>query len=97
MNARNDHDQLLSRVGLYVRLPALEIDDISRVLRSVWPTLDDDVEKNVHRKIDAQDARRKPALVAPAHEDHETRESRHVQEQARPPTTEIVEHAARSS
>ncbi|OHD22791.1 MAG: hypothetical protein A2Y38_20200 [Spirochaetes bacterium GWB1_59_5] len=44
MNARNDHDQLLSRVGLYVRLPPVETPDMARVVRSVWPTISEEVE-----------------------------------------------------
>jgi DNA transposition AAA+ family ATPase len=45
MNARNDHDQLLSRVGLYLRLPAVEAAEMSQILRSVWPSIDPEVEQ----------------------------------------------------
>jgi len=43
-NARNDHDQLLSRVGLYVRLPPVELDDMRKIVRCVWGDIDEEVE-----------------------------------------------------
>jgi len=43
-NARNDHDQLLSRVGLYVRLPSVELDDMRKIVRCVWPAIEEEVE-----------------------------------------------------
>jgi DNA transposition AAA+ family ATPase len=95
MNARNDHDQLLSRVGLYVRLPALEVEDISRVIRNVWPSLNNEVEKTfVEKSTLRMRAENRPSL----------RRLTKIMKRANRimyknkldlPTTEIVEHAAR--
>jgi DNA transposition AAA+ family ATPase len=45
MNVRNDHDQLLSRIGMYLRLPPVEPEDVLNVVRSIWPELPAEVEQ----------------------------------------------------
>jgi len=95
MNARNDHDQLLSRVGLYVRLPALEPEDVSRVLRSVWPSLDDEVEATfVEKSTLRMRAENRPSLRRLAKIMKRANRVMY-KNKLNLPTTEIVEHAAR--
>ncbi|HWR12469.1 MAG TPA: AAA family ATPase [Rectinemataceae bacterium] len=94
MNARNDHDQLLSRVGLYLRLPAVETSEMSQILHSVWPLLDQEVEQVFLSKSTLKlrseyrpSLRRLTKIMKRANKVM-------VKNRLEQPTAEIVEHAA---
>lgn len=95
MNARNDHDQLLSRVGLYVRLPAVESLDLSKVIHTVWPAIDEETEEMfIEKSTLKMRAEHRPSLRRLT---KIMKRSNRVMYKNKLdlPTTEIVEHAAK--
>jgi DNA transposition AAA+ family ATPase len=48
-NLRNDHQQLESRIGVYLPLTGLSREDAKKIAQSVWPDIDNDVVDAMYR------------------------------------------------
>lgn len=65
-NVRNDHQQLLSRIGVFVRLEGLKDADAKRILNAVWPDVDTETQASFV-KAAVNSTRRLAKLIERSH------------------------------